>query len=315
MYVSDLHVDTVYHALEHGLRSIPQSHLDLLRMKDAGYALQVFAAFIDKSHTEHPWESCIRLICCLRDEIEKNSDLVSPVLSAKDLRENIDCGRMSAIISVEEGDVIEGRLDRVAKLHDLGVRMMTLTWNHRNSLAAPAYDADADSVTSLDDETGGLTDLGHEFVAELESRHMILDVSHLSDRGFYDLASIARRPFIASHSNARRIHSAPRNLTDDMIKLLAARGGIIGLNYYADFVGGSGGFEDLARHAEHIARIGGASVLALGSDFDGIPYNPLIPDCKSVPFFEEHLGRVGFTDDEIDGIMGGNAVRFFTENL
>lgn len=315
MYISDLHVDTVYHALENGLRSIPRSHLDLLRMKEAGYALQVFAAFVDLGRTEHPWEHCLDLISCLKRGIGENADLIMPVLTSRDLDENLKSGAMSAVISVEEGDVIEGKLDRVAELHALGVRMMTLTWNHKNSLAAPAYDADSDTVTALDDVTGGLTALGREFVAELESRRMILDVSHLSDRGFYELADAARRPFIASHSNSRRIHDVPRNLTDDMIKRIANAGGIIGLNYYADFVGGEGGFEDLARHAAHIAKRGGASVLALGSDFDGIPYNPLIPDCKSVPFFEEHLGRVGFTDDEIDGIMGGNAIRFFRENL
>lgn len=315
MYISDLHVDTVYHALSHGLRSIPDSHLDLSRMKDAGYALQVFAAFVDKGRTSRPWESCLSLISRLNEEITKNSDLVMPVLTGADIRQNLASGKMSAVISVEEGDVIEGDVSRISHLHSLGVRMMTLTWNHRNSLAAPAYDADSDSVTAVDDETGGLTALGREFVSELESKRMIVDVSHLSDRAFYELSELASRPFIASHSNARSIHNVPRNLTDDMIRRIANAGGIIGLNYYADFVGGEGGFEDLARHAAHIAKIGGASVLALGSDFDGIPYNPLIPDCKSVPFFEEHLGRVGFTDDEIDGIMGINAIRFLSENL
>ncbi len=315
MYISDLHVDTVYRALDSGLRTIPRSHLDLTRMKDASYALQAFAAFVDLSHTEHPWETALRLISCLSDEIAKNSDLIAPVLSGGDIEKNLASGKMSAIISVEEGDVIEGKLCRIAELYRLGVRLMTLTWNHRNSLASPAFDADRDSPVPFCDTSSGITSLGRDFVAETESLGIVLDVSHLSDRGFYGLCEIAKKPFIASHSNARAVCDVPRNLTDDMIKAIAERGGIIGLNYYADFVGHEGGFADLARHAVHIAKIGGVGCLALGSDFDGIPYNPLIPDCKSVPFFEDHLGRAGFTDGEIDAIMGKNAVRFFGENL
>ncbi len=315
MYISDLHVDTVYRALGSGLRIIPNAHLDLDRMKGAGYFLQAFAAFVDLARTDTPWESCLYLINRLRSEIEKNTDLIGPVLSEDDIKNNLRDGKMSALISVEEGDVIEGKLERISHLHSLGVRLMTLTWNHRNRLASPAYDADSDSVTPFDDVSSGLTPLGRDFVAEAESKRIILDVSHLSDRGFYDLAAIASRPFIASHSNARSVHSVPRNLTDDMIKTVADRGGIIGLNYYADFIGCHGGFEALARHARHIAKIGGTECLALGSDFDGIPYNPLIPDCKSVPFFEDHLGRIGFSDGEIEAVMGKNAVRFFSENL
>lgn len=315
MYISDLHVDTVYRALSNGLRTIPDAHLDFSRMKETGYALQVFAAFVDKGREKSSWETCLKLIDCLNDEISENSDIVMPVRSGAELKRNFDGGVMSALISVEEGDVIEGELSRIEELYRRGVRMMTLTWNHRNSLASPAYDADSDSVSAFCDETTGLTELGRAFVAELEARRMILDVSHISDRAFFELAESAKRPFIASHSNARAVHDVPRNLTDDMIRLIAKAGGIIGLNYYADFVGGEGGFADLARHARHISEIGGSDILALGSDFDGIPFNPLIPNCTSVPCFCDHLERIGFTDDEIDGIMGKNALRFLSENL
>ncbi len=315
MLIADLHADTVYRALGHGLRSIPRSHLDLMRMKNASYALQVFAAFIDSARTDAPWERCLSLISCLTDEIQKNSDLAAPVLSGCNIEKNISDGKISVLISVEEGDIIEGKIERIAELHSLGVRMMTLTWNHRNSLACPAFDAEADAPALIDDESSGLTALGREAIEAAEEKRIILDVSHLSDRAFFELADISRRPFIASHSNSRAIHPVPRNLTDEMIRRIANAGGIIGLNCYANFIGGQGGFCELARHARHIADIGGVSVLALGSDFDGIPNNPLIPDCKSMPFFEEHLGRAGFSDDEIDLIMGKNALRFLSENL
>lgn len=316
MYISDLHCDTVYRISEEGLYRIEASHLDIERMKRAGYGLQTFAAFIDIGRTAEPWEHCLQLLEKLRTETKRNSDHISPVLCGGDIEKNRCDGKISVLYSVEEGGVIGDELDRVSELHSLGVRMMTLTWNHKNTLASPAFDCDSTNAMTADGDMGeGLSPLGFDFVAEAEAHRIILDVSHLSDRGFYDIAGAAKRPFIASHSNSRAVCPVKRNLADDMIRIIGDRGGLIGLNFCADFVGGEGGFEDLARHARRIADIGGVECLALGSDFDGIEYNPLIPDCASTPIFCDHLDRVGFTDAQIDLIMGENAARFLTENL
>ncbi len=316
MYISDLHCDTVYRIREAGLYRIADAHLDIERMLRAGYGLQTFAAFVDLGHSDDPWEQCLKLLRILTEQTKANADTVAPVLVGGDIEKNRRDGKISVLLSVEEGGVIGDDLGRLDELHRLGVRMMTMTWNHKNTLGSPAFECNRMTSMTADDDAGeGLTPLGFDFVAAAEERHIIIDVSHLSDRGFYDLASVTRRPFIASHSNSRKLFPVKRNLSDDMIRVIADRGGIIGLNYCADFVGGEGGFCVLARHARHIADCGGVECLALGSDFDGIETNPLIPDCTSAPIFCEHLDRVGFGDREIELIMGENVYRFLSENL
>ncbi len=311
--ICDLHCDTVHKIGEDGLYSIRGAHLDLKRMSETGYALQTLAAFVELSRTPSPWEKCLSLLDTLKKETAANADLCAPAFSGDDITKNIKNEKISLLLSVEEGGVIGDDISRIKTLYGLGVRMMTLTWNYANSLAHPAFDRQKRS--SADTALLGLTPLGYEAVSEMEALGIIIDVSHLSDKGFYDLCEITRRPFIASHSNARSLCDVPRNLTDDMIKNIADRGGIIGLNFCTDFVGGDGGCADLARHARHIYDIGGINVLALGSDFDGIDTNPDIPDCTKITRLVPALEAVGFTPDEIDLIIGKNALRFLTENI
>ena len=303
--IFDLHCDTVHRIGEAGLRSNPDAHVDLLRMKDAGYGLGTFAAFVDAGRTDDPYGNCLRYLDALKREIAANDDLIAPVTTASDLAKNDVNGKMSALLSVEEGGVIEDELSRIGELYDLGVRMMTFTWNYDNDIST--------SIRGTGE--GGLTPFGRDFLSELERVGMIADVSHISDAGFYDVAALATRPFIASHSNARAVCDNGRNLTDDMIRILAGKGGIIGLNYCADFVGGDGGLLMLCRHARELADCGGVECVALGGDLDGIETNPAIPDCAAVPHLAEALLDFGFTSREVDGIMGGNARRFFDENL
>lgn len=318
MFICDLHCDTVYRIGDEGLYSIKDSHLDLERMIRSQYALGTFAAFVNMGSCPCPWEKCLSLLSSLRRETESNSSILAPVFGKEDLARNMTDGKTSILYSVEEGGVIGDDISRIDKLYELGVRMMTLTWNYKNSLASPAFDCRANAPMTCScgcNDIDGLTPLGFEAVRKLDEKRMIIDVSHLSDKGFYDVAKASHRSFIASHSNARSIQPVKRNLTDDMIRIIGERGGLIGLNYCSEFIGGEGGFETLARHARRIREKSGVECLALGSDFDGIEYNPLIPDCTSVPIFPEYLERAGFTDDEIDLVMGKNVLRFLSENL
>lgn len=318
MFICDLHCDTVYRIGDEKLYSIKDSHLDLERMIKSQYALGTFAAFVNMGSCPCPWEKCLSLLSTLRRETERYSSILAPVLRKEDPALNMEKGKMSILYSVEEGGVIGDSLSRIDVLYELGVRMMTLTWNYKNSLASPAFDCSSNAPMSCScgyNESDGLTPLGFEAVRMLDEKRMIIDVSHLSDKGFHDIAEASRRPFIASHSNTRSIQPVKRNLTDDMIRIIGKRGGLIGLNYCSEFIGGEGGFETLARHARRIREKGGVECLALGSDFDGIEYNPFIPDCTAVPLFPEYLERADFTDDEIDLIMGKNVLRFLSENL
>ena len=152
---------------------------------------------------------------------------------------------------------------------------------------------------------------------------MIVDVSHLSDRGFWDIVEHGTRPFAASHSNCRALCPHTRNLTDAMIRALAEKGGIAGLNYYAAFLDTDPAHpeacrstvERIAEHAAHYKQVGGIGVLALGSDFDGIDGHHQLETAADMPLLADALRRVGFTEDEVERIFWRNARDFFEHNL
>ena len=327
MKIFDLHNDTVHKIKQTGLRRNPTAQLDLTRMLDAGYALSVFAAFVDMKDTgdsKSAWDECVALLSALRAEIAVNGDIIAPVYCADDLSRNLSAGKMSALLSVEEGGVIGDDIGRVATLYALGVRMCTFTWNYINSVAHPAYDAESGRGLYTDSEyisdVGGLTPFGYDFISALEEYGIIADVSHLSDRGIADVARVAKRPFIASHSNARTVCPVVRNLPDRAIRSIADSGGIIGLNLCCDFITreiprGDTMLCSLSRHARHIIDVGGEQCLAIGSDFDGIPPNPDIPDCAAMPRLTDALISAGFTSRQTELIMGDNAHRFLSDTL
>ena len=175
--------------------------------------------------------------------------------------------------------------------------------------------------TSGNTETG-LKEKGFEFLAEMERLHIIADVSHLSDKGFWDIAEHSTRPFAASHSNCRALAPHCRNLTDEMIRVMAEKGGLVGLNYCAGFLDDQPS-PDLcrsttalmAKHAAHFKQVGGIEVISLGSDFDGIGGQHELETAADMPLLAEALRREGFTEDEVEAIYWRNAYRFFKNNL
>ena len=309
-------------------------------MQESGYLLQNFALFVDIGKcTPTPWERVCALYEVYRTELEKNKNRIVPVLCYEDILKNEACGKLSALLTVEEGAVCGGSLERLRELYDMGVRMLTLTWNYRNELGWPATRrclgqsrGDVDGRLTEKGETGirgsdgrdaacGLTETGRNFVTEMERLGMIPDVSHLSDAGFDDVWECTKKPFVASHSNARAVCPSLRNLTDDQIRRLAERGGCMGLNYYDKFLvdGGSKDpevlWEALIRQARHITDVGGMEILGLGSDFDGIPINPALPGAEAMPVLWDRLKTAGFTENQLDGIFWGNVMRVYRDAL
>ena len=221
---------------------------------------------------------------------------------------------------MEEGGCCKGSLGVLRRMYELGVRMMTLTWNHDNELAAPQANPGGPLAAQTQ---RGLTETGFAFLAEMERLHMIVDVSHLSDRGFWDIVEHGTRPFAASHSNCRALCPHTRNLTDSMIRALAEKGGIAGLNYYAAFLDTDPAHpeacrstvERIAEHAAHYKQVGGIGVLALGSDFDGIDGHHQLETAADMPLLADALRRTGFTEDEVERIFWRNARDFFEHNL
>lgn len=282
--------------------------------------LQNFALFVQLKKVDDPWERVCRLHELYEQELEQNSDLIAPVYRFGDIIENERAGKMSALLTVEEGAVCKGEIEKLRKLYRFGVRMLTLTWNYPNELGWPNFSRDKSPYDP--DTARGLTKRGREFVAEMEELGMIPDVSHLSDAGFYDVLEVTKKPFVASHSNARAVCPWVRNMTDDMIRKLSERGGVMGLNFCADFLEevpegqkNPGTIAAVVRHAKYIADVGGVDVLGLGSDFDGIDTHEELPGAQSMERLWDALKQSGFTEEELDRVFWKNVLRVYEETM
>ena len=312
MPFADLHCETISRllaarrqGLTASLREDDRLHIDLIKLRDSGTMMQNFALFVNLKQTEDPLQEVLTMADLYEEELAQNTDLACPVRSFADLEAARRSHRVGCVLTVEEGGVCRGSLPILRTLYRLGVRMLTLTWNYPNELGQP------------NGQPGGLTETGAAFISELEALGMIPDVSHLGDDGFWDVCRLASKPFVASHSCCRALWDHPRNLTDPMIRAIADRGGLVGMNYYANFLGPRpmSHWEDVVRHLRHVVDVGGLSAAALGSDHDGI----------GCPLEWEHAGhldqltaaleRAGFTPREIDAICWKNVWNLYRELL
>lgn len=314
MKMIDLHCDTISvlykHAQAHagGLKA-NNLHIDLQKLAKANSLAQFFAMYINLEATENPLEDCLGMIDCFYREIEKNQDLIQIATCMQEFELNQKSNKITAFLTIEEGGVIHGKLSNLRMFHRLGVRLMTLTWNYPNEIGYPNCRPEC--------QHQGLTPFGQEVVAEMNRLNMLIDVSHLSDQGFYDVAQYSAKPFVASHSNARAITAHSRNLDDAMIKTLAEKGGVMGLNFANSFLGTSpiSRVEDIVRHIKHICNTGGIDVLALGSDFDGIEPNLEIADIGEIDKLVQALMQHSFREEEIEKIFTKNIMRVMRECL
>ena len=312
MPFADLHCDTIAwmrHERLAGksmdLRDTYRMHVNLEKLRASGYYLQNFALFVNLAETKDPWGTVLSLAELYISEVEKNRDRVTPCHTFSDMETARQEGKVAAVLTVEEGGVCRGDLNNLRTLHRLGVRMLTLTWNHENEIGFP------------NGSDGGLKPFGYEFLAEMEQLGVIADVSHLSDQGFWDVCQAAKRPFVASHSSCRALWPHRRNLTDEQIKALADRGGIAGVNFYSDFLADSPTTRtaDIVRHMKHMRNVGGLEVVALGSDFDGITCPLEMVDASGMDQLVREMERAGFTQREIEAITWKNVWEFYKNTL
>lgn len=312
MHIVDLHCDTLDCLLEDKLNGRHynlyrrEGHLDLKRMEEQGYLLQVFAGFINLSKVESAYARGKQYVNLFQQLCAEYSPYIAPVKFFQDIERNQKNGQMSALLSIEDGSVLEGSLERLREFYLDGVRLITLTWNHPNEIGYPRGHEE------------GLTVKGKEIVEMMQQEGMMVDVSHLSDAGFWDVAEIMHKPFIASHSNARSICNHKRNLTNEQIKTIATKGGVIGLNYYDAFLEEDAkklSIDSFLKHINHILDIGGEDVLALGSDFDGIDTNPVLTDVSALPNLWDAMERDGISPRIMDKIKSENALRMMREVL
>ena len=332
MIFADMHCDTItelYKKVKNGSNETIRKntlHIDLYKLKEADYLLQNFAVFINKEKSKELFNDCLRNIEFYYKEMEKNKDIILPVTTFEQIKNNIKKGKMSALLTVEEGGVLEGSIENLHKLYQLGVRMITLTWNYKNELGYPNFDRQKfnESGCSKPDfhivnKEQGLTSTGINILEEMQRLGMIVDVSHGSDKLFYDVCRYTKKPFVASHSNAREICNSCRNLSDDMIKELANHGGAMGLNFCADFLNehsnGMCYIEDIVQHMKHIKKVGGTDVIGLGTDFDGIENGLEMKDSSGMMLLFDEMLRNDFNSSEIEKIFNKNVLRVYNEIL
>lgn len=213
----------------------------------------------------------------------------------------------SVLLAVEGGAALGGTLQGLRHLYERGVRMLTLTWNGSNELADGA----------LVPQGGGLTRFGQQVLRDCGQLGITVDVSHLNERGFWDVAVLSQKPFVATHSNAKAVCPHPRNLSDDQFSVIRDLGGIVGLNLYPMFLNGTAdaGFEDVECHLEHFLALGGEKVVALGTDFDGADLSPCMAGIEHLRALRDYLSGKGYTDRLLDDIFYKNAHDFFAKAL
>lgn len=342
MNIIDMHCDTLdqirvrrIKGEEVTLRQDDRLCVTLEKMKQSGYLLQNFAAFVELKRARSQYGSdgayqiARELMAIFKEEMAANQDRIHAVTSFAELAENERQGRMSALLTIEEGGTCCGDLGKLREFYTDGVRMMTLTWNYENEIGYPAaVQGPSDREYQANENRAfGLKETGIQFVEEMEQLGIIVDVSHLSDDGFFDVFEHTRKPFVASHSNARALCGHQRNLTDTMLRMLGERGGVTGLNLCPDFViahadaagrraqDGKNLLDYLACHAVHMMDVGGSACVGLGTDFDGFDEEGQPKDASFMQDLAWALHRQHVSDDRIDDIMYRNVYRLYRELL
>jgi len=310
--VFDGHCDTILEIMNHkrtlGKRA-STGHLDIPRMKEGGVDVQFFAVFIEDIYKpDRSLKRTLQLIDCFYKEIEKNQDDILLVTNYNQIEEVNSAGKIAAILSIEGGEALEGDLGVLRVLYKLGVRLLTLTWNQRNQIA----DGIGESRTG-----SGLTKFGLKVIDEMNRLGMLIDVSHLSETGFWDVIKRSKAPIVASHSNCYALCPHLRNLKDEQIKALADKGGVIGITFVPNFltqekrkttVG------DVVKHIDYLVEKVGVDYIGLGSDFDGTGGLPLgLEGVDKVPNITGELLDRGYKEKDIKKILGENFLRVFKE--
>ena len=306
----DLHCDTIMQLLDH-----PDSgdlyrntwKIDIEKLQKAHSKVQDFALFINLGDTNDPYGRYEEMRNLCTTQIHLYGEHIQHVLSYQDVESVYKSGKIGALISIEEGGVLGGDLDKLKQAYQDGVRLITLTWNYPNGLGEP----------HCGEQHKKLTPKGIEFVEAMQDLGIIVDCSHLNDAGTEHLGDILDIPFIASHSNAREVTAHTRNLPDNLIKLIANKGGVIGLNFAQSFLGTSpvSRIEDIVKHGLYLINKGGEDVVALGSDFDGIKPNTEIKDASEMYRLYDAFKEAGLSVDQCEKLFWKNADRLLKEIL
>lgn len=296
----DCHCDTAAHAREHGekLRR-NRMQLDLERLSHYSPAGQVFA--VCAADDAEPVKFADVSIAFFLEQIKENSDIVKLCLNFRDILSAEKEGKIAALLSIEGAEQISD----IDEAYGQGVRIVHMTWNHDNALCGAAMDSGA-----------GLTHEGKSFVLRAQQLGIMLDMSHVSERGFWDTLSISTRPVIAGHSNARAVCNVTRNLTDAQFTALVKQGGGAGINLYPEFLGLGRDIDAVFAHIEHFMSLGGERAVFLGCDLDGIEQMPKgISGVQDLGRIYEALLRHNYPERLARDIFRNNILRVMEKAL
>lgn len=315
----DLHCDTLMGCYRGMPLAKNDGHIDMEKLQKGGALAQFFAIFVPTGDsarrngiTEGPYEYFQTTYQAYLREMELNKADIAPALCYADIEKNMAADKISSILTIEDGgSVFDGRMERLEEAYQKGVRLITLTWFYENCIGFPCS-KDRPELMDL-----GLKPFGVDVVRRMNELGMIVDVSHLSDGGFWDVVKYSSKPFVASHSCCRALAGHPRDLSDEMLRALAGKGGVIGVNFCTNFLVEGGAplskIDDVVRHLKHMVNVAGEDTPAFGSDFDGIGDDLEWKDYAGMPLIVDALGKAGLTSRQIDKICRENALRLVKE--
>lgn len=302
MKIIDLHCDTISLLVKTGQQLWKNdAHFDLQRALDAGIGLQFFSLFSLPADSSIVLRNILKQIEKYYAEFEKNQDYLYFVKNYSDIENNINMeNKIGCLMHLEGAEAIGSDVDILYLLYRLGLRSLGLTWNKRNLLA--------DGVEEKE-TGGGLSKLGRMVVKNAEELGMVIDLSHIAEKSFFEVLENYNKPVMVTHANAYRICPHDRNLKDTQLKALAQNQGIIGITQVSDFVRPEhASIDDILEHIAYIAELIGFEYIALGSDFDGAD-NIVMSGVEGYLNWEALLKEKGFNNREIRAILRENAMR------
>lgn len=323
MQYIDLHCDTLMKIKKENDLFANKHHIDINKLKKGNCLAQFFAIFLNPLPVKIPFLEPEKIWIKDNKYIKKKSKLLLSAISKSDeismaydystLMSNLKNNKVSAFLTLEDGRSIGNDLNNINLYHEFGIRLITITWNNENTLAYPH--SKNTSKMNL-----GLKKFGIDAIRSMNQLGILIDASHISDKGFYDIARYSSKPFLASHSNSRFISPHTRNLDDNMIKTLADKGGVMGLNFYSKFLSHdidskNSKVSDMILHLNHIKNIGGEDVLSIGSDFDGIKCNLEIDSPSKIYILFDELKKIKWTERQIEKLAYGNSIRLIKESM
>ena len=320
MKLFDLHCDTIYECCETGKRLRENDlHINYAAAQKYEQYIQFFALFCGTKipyavHTRD-WlldtpadERFDRMLTVARREFAANADWLMFCRSAADIRAAVEAGKSAALLSIEGAELLPDRPDALGYAYDAGVRLITLTWNYRSRFGCG----------SAIDQNEGLTEAGKQLVRECGEKGILVDVSHLSDRGFWDVCDATDRPFVATHSDSRALCRNSRNLTDEQFAEIANRKGLVGINLYTPFLvrQSDSVIDDAIDHIERFLGMYGEKIVALGCDFDGCAELPVgIDGLADLYRLADRMLALGYKEETVSGLFYDNAFDFMQKML